>query len=204
MTTAKNTYRTIVLVMLAALCATSWTIHLSRRGVRQQLFAELKPVQLTNCDMKRFGADYDGGYVLCENLASEVDVAYSYGIAGRDEWGCDVSRWYDVAVHQYDCFDLSRPMCDRGRFIFHEQCVGAIAGTDEGLSFDTLANQVKRNGDSGESILLKMDIEGAEWDSLLATSDELLQGVNQISIEFHRTEDRKYIDLVRKLKKTFT
>ena len=87
MTTAKNTYRTIVLVMLAALCATSWTIHLSRRGVRQQLFAELKPVQLTNCDMKRFGADYDGGYVLCENLASEVDVAYSYGIAGRDEWG---------------------------------------------------------------------------------------------------------------------
>ena len=63
-------------------------------------------------------------------------------------------------------------MCDGGRFIFHEQCVGAIAGTDEGLSFDTLANQVKRNGDSGESILLKMDIEGAEWDSLLATSDE--------------------------------
>ena len=51
--------------------------------------------------------------------------------------------------------------------------------------------------------MLKMDIEGAEWDSLLATSDELLQGVNQISIEFHRTEDRKYIDLVRKLKKTF-
>jgi hypothetical protein len=53
-----------------------------------------------------------------------------------------------------------------------------------------------------------MDVEGAEWESLAATSDEALQNVDQIAIElhmgFHKDQDeKKYLDLIKKLKNTF-
>jgi hypothetical protein len=49
-----------------------------------------------------------------------------------------------------------------------------------------------------------MDVKGAEWKSLAATSDEALQNVDQIAIEFHTSRYKlKYVDLIKKLKKTF-
>src|SRR5262245_1954421 len=59
---------------------------------RQQLFAELTPVTLRNCRLKRYGEPHDGGYLMCENLMGAATASYSYGIDGRDDWGCDVSR----------------------------------------------------------------------------------------------------------------
>ena len=53
-------------------------------ATRRELFEKLKPVRLKHCGMKRFGAKMDGGYLLCGYLLEEVQVAYSYGIGGRD------------------------------------------------------------------------------------------------------------------------
>ena len=38
---------------------------------------------------------------LCANLLGDVKSAYSYGISGYDQWGCDVSTRLRVPVHQY-------------------------------------------------------------------------------------------------------
>lgn len=43
----------------------------------------------------------------------------------------------------------------------------------DGQPFDTLASQIARNGDAGQPLLVKIDIEGAEWDSLMATHDDV-------------------------------
>src|SRR5262245_6297183 len=74
--------------------------------VRELLFAELQPVLLKNCVLKRFGEPHDGGYLFCANLLKGVESGYSYGISGCDGWGCDISRTVRVRVHQYDCFNL--------------------------------------------------------------------------------------------------
>ena len=76
---------------------------------RQVLFEEIQPVKLSNCQLERFGEPNDGGYLLCANLLGDVKSAYSYGISGYDQWGCDVSTRLRVRVHQYDCFNLTRP-----------------------------------------------------------------------------------------------
>jgi hypothetical protein len=93
--------------------------------LRTKLYAAIRPVRLANCVPKRFGHPHDGGYLLCENLAGEARSAYSWGIAGRDEWGCDIARAYHLPVHQYDCFDPRRPVCDGATFHFNDECVGA-------------------------------------------------------------------------------
>jgi hypothetical protein len=173
------------------------------RPVREALLEELKTVALKNCTLKRYGGPNDGGYLMCENLATGVASAYSYGIATEDNWGCDVSRQFGVTVHQYDCFTPNRPACEGGRFVFHDECVGPAAAAVDAQPFDTIASQIARNGDAGKRILLKIDVEGAEWDSLMATPDEVLDTFVQMPMELHGTDEAKFVDVIRRLKRQF-
>jgi hypothetical protein len=197
-----------VLAVVIAILAVVITEALNYR-TRSRLFSELQPVQLKNCEMKRYGLGRDEGYLLCDNLLKNIRVTYSYGIAGRDGLGCEISTKLTVPVHQYDCFNLTRPVCETGNALFHEECVGGVMKRDgAGRLFDTIENHIIKNNDAGKTLLLKMDVEGAEWESLAATSDEALQNVDQIAIElhieFHKDQDKKkYLDLVKKLKNTF-
>ena len=153
----------------------------------QTLFDELAPSPLRNCVLKRFGNADDGGYVLCDNLMPDVQVAYSYGIGGDDAWGCDVSRQYHLRVHQYDCFDVRQPSCPGGAFLFHEECIAATRKTADGHRYDSLSGQITNNGDRDQRLVVKMDVEGAEWDSLLSTPADVLNRIDQLVIELHFT-----------------
>ncbi len=173
------------------------------RKLREEIFAELQPVVLKNCTLKRFGSANDGGYLMCENLIGPLDAAYSYGVGPNDDWACEVSRRYHAPVHQYDCFDPARPSCDGGKFVFHNECVGNWTGHTGSHFFDTLENQIRKNGDNGRHLIIKMDIEGAEWDSLLAAPDELLASIPQIAMEMHGFDNPKIVEVLRKLKRNF-
>jgi len=171
---------------------------------RRRLFAELQPVRLANCTFQRFGEPHDGGYVLCANLLASVQSAYSYGISGYDQWGCDVSRRLGVSVHQYDCFNLGRPSCPGGRTVFHEECVAGEPAVIDGRLFDTPGNQFAKNGDGARRLVVKMDVEGAEWDTLLRAPDAVLQQIDQVAIELHSGgEEQRAVAAVMKLKQYF-
>ena len=181
------------------------------REHRRELFALLQPVALSNCQLERFGEANDGGYLMCGNLLSGIESAYSYGISGYDKWGCDISKKADVTVHQYDCFNTNQPACYGGETVFHAECVGDTTELIEGRAFDTVENQFARNGDSAKRIVLKIDVEGAEWDALLSAPDEILAQIDQLAVEFHWIEDEhfrwvqedKYLRVVQRLKQFF-
>jgi hypothetical protein len=155
--------------------------------------------------LRRYGGSNDGGYLMCENLTGDAAAAYSYGIDTEDNWGCDVSRQRGVVVHQYDCFTPHRPVCDGGRFMFHADCVGPRQATIEGRLFDTLPSQIAANGDAGKTLLVKMDIEGAEWGSLAATPDDVLDRFVQLPMELHlrQADESAILDGIRRLKQHF-
>jgi hypothetical protein len=194
----------LVALLVAAGIVTGVVVDRARgRLLREAILAELLPVALTNCAFRRFGGANDAGYLMCENLIGTLGAAYSYGVGYNDDWGCDVSRAYQVPVHQYDCYDPNRPACPGGTFIFHDECVAdrpRISGT---RVFDTLENQIARNGDRGRRLLVKMDIEGAEWDALLAAPDDLLMAIPQVAMEMHGYDDPKILEALRKLKRHF-
>jgi hypothetical protein len=204
MTSQKKIFLSVFIIFIAILAVVIGPGALDYT-IRWRLFSELQPVQLKNCALKRYGLGIDEGYLLCDNLLKNTRVVYSYGIDGRDGLGCEISTKLRVPVHQYDCFNLTRPVCETGSAIFHEECVaGATERDASGRLFDTIENQIIKNNDAGKTLLLKMDIEGAEWESLAATSDETLQNVDQIAMEFHKQQDKlKYIDLIQKLKTNF-
>ena len=204
----KRTFIRITLVILLFTGAVIIVIgalvrHAAGRKLREAILGELQPVALKNCTFKRFGSANDGGYLMCENLIKPLDTAYSYGVGSNDDWGCEMSSRYHVPVQQYDCFDPARPTCDGGTFVFHNECVGDRTGYSGSRFFDTLQNQIRRNGDTGRRLIIKMDIEGAEWDSLLAAPDDLLASIPQITMEMHGFDDPKIVEALRKLKRNF-
>jgi hypothetical protein len=205
----------VVALVLCVSGVTAWTLFLKSRWeqiqiarrsqqARDRLFEELQPVKLANCEFQRFGEPNDGGYVLCGNLLGSVQSGYSYGISGYDQWGCDVSRRLAVPVHQYDCFNLQEPACPGARTVFHGECVAGEPATIEGRPFDTLERQFAKNGDGARRLIVKMDVEGAEWDTLLQTPDAVLQRIDQLTIELHGVhEQERFIAVVMKLKQFF-
>ena len=173
---------------------------------RDVLFAQLKPVKLLNCELARFGEPHDGGYLVCANLLGDVGAAYSYGISGYDGWGCEVSTRLKVPVHQYDCFNTTQPSCPGGQPVFHAECIAGSASTDpDGRLFDSLQSQIARNGDADKHLIVKMDVEGAEWTSILETPDEVLARVDQFVFEFHGVarDTERYLQVMDKLKRHF-
>ena len=178
---------------------------------RRELFDLLQPVALANCQLERFGEANDGGYLMCANLLGGVQAGYSYGINGYDQWGCDISTRLNVAVHQYDCFNTTQPACPSGETVFHAECVGETAGIVDGRRFDTLSSQLAGNGDGSHRVVLKIDVEGAEWPSLLFAPDEVLARIDQLAVEFHWLKDDEgrwrqddnYLAVVRRLKQFF-
>jgi hypothetical protein len=194
---------TIAVVAAAAIAIGDVVHRAAARKLREAILAELQPVALKNCTLKRFGSANDGGYLMCENLIEPLDAAYSYGVGSNDDWGCELSRRYHIPVHQYDCFDPGRPTCNGGTFVFHNECVGNHSGYAGPHFFDTMENQIRKNGDAGRRLIVKMDIEGGEWDSLLTAPDELLASIPQITMEMHGVDDPKVLEVLRKLKRNF-
>jgi hypothetical protein len=172
--------------------------------IRAALFAEVQPVALANCELERFGEERDGGYLMCGNLLDEVEAGYSYGISGYDGWGCEISERLKVRVHQYDCFDTRTTSCPAGDVAFHAECVaGTTYVDDENRRFDTPTLQFARNGDAIRRLVVKMDVEGAEWDALAELSGEALARIDQLTVEFHQVDDERFIGVMRHLKEHF-
>jgi hypothetical protein len=174
------------------------------RTVREALYAALAPTRITNCELQRFGRVNDGGYLMCGNLLTPAQAVYSYGIDGDDAWGCDVAGPLNLPLHQYDCFNTTAPRCSAPvRSQFHAECVGPERATIEGRVFDTVASHIDTNGDTGKRLIVKMDVEGSEWRSLATAPDHVLNAIDQLAIEFHRVEDRGYLDTAARLNEYF-
>src|SRR5215470_2175757 len=213
MTGSRRLWVATVLVVIAAVLS---GIAISRRTpprasaprspaemIRDELFAEIQPVRISNCDLQRFGEPHDGGYPLCANLLGGVKAGYSYGISGYDGWGCEVSRRLRIRVHQYDCFDLREPSCPGGQTVFHGECIGTARAMQDGRPFDTLSSQFARNGDAATPLVMKIDVEGAEWDAFLLAPDRALSQIDQLDVEFHHVDEPKYVETMRRLKRFF-
>lgn len=190
----------LVVVVLAALAVEYWR----DRQVREALYAALAPIQVANCRLQRFGSKHDGGYLMCGNLLGQAQAAYSYGIDGADAWGCDVAGRLDIPLHQYDCFNTEAPRCFSDAMPqFHAECIGPQPGNIEGRPFDTIASHIDRNGDGAKRVIVKMDVEGSEWQSLLTAPDHVLDAIDQLAIEFHRVEDRRFVATAVRLSRFF-
>lgn len=129
----------------------------------------------------RVGRDYDGGYLMINDF-NDCDIAYSFGISDDVSWDRDIVK-KNIDVFQYDPTIHDIP---EQNVKFHFFKIG-IAGEDDMdrhmLSLNTI---LEKNGHgTAQNMILKMDVEGAEWQFIESVTIELLDKFDQIVFEMH-------------------
>lgn len=147
----------------------------------KELHSLLITKQCVDGELVRVGGSNDGGYVMSE-AALNGGIAYSFGINDDVAWDSDmVKRGYDIYMYDHTISALPEE-CAR----FHFDRKGISAGSISVAPLFTLEDLLRENGHSGiPHMVLKMDVEGAEWGFLHSTSSDVLQQFDQIVFELH-------------------
>ena len=134
----------------------------------------------TDLDLVRVGGTGDGAYLL-PNDFDGIKACVSPGCDGLWTFESEIWEKYKIPSHMMDEAAKRPEDLSEGQF-FYEGWLGA-ADTESEVSLDTWISkeQVLQEGD----LLLQMDIEGAEYLSLLSTSSANLRRFRMMVIEFH-------------------
>jgi hypothetical protein len=144
----------------------------------------LAPRDVVGVGKRRVGGVGDGGYVLLDRLAPE-QVVMSFGI------GPSVTFDFELAEdgHRILMFDhtIDALPGEHPHFSWFREGVADVSAPDEALF--SLEEHVRKLPADAVDPILKMDVEGAEWDSLAATPRAVLARFAQITLEFHTLFD---------------
>jgi hypothetical protein len=139
----------------------------------------LRPYDVVGGRKVRVGRAHDGGYVMADAFAG-VEAAYSLGINDDVSWDREIAS-FGIDVFQYDHTIDALPE-ENGRFHWHRL---GIAG-ESGQGMTSLADATVANGHAeARNLLLKCDIETAEWDMLRRMPPGVLSRFSQIVLELH-------------------
>lgn len=158
-------------------------------GVTKNLLQSFKIC--TSCkQFNRLGEAHDGGYLTCMDSLTDghVKAAYSMGVEQHDKWSDDVYKLLKVPVNQFDC-TVSGPANKCPTCHFYKACLKAPdgGGAITGKTSWTMAEALQKSGQQyskSRSLLMKMDIEGAEW-PILAAGGDIFKKFDQLIFEFH-------------------
>lgn len=150
----------------------------------KKLIKMLKPQKINNFDMVRVGRANDGGYVMCGDFNPNMH-AYSFGIDDDNSWDMNIHLLGDINVYMFDHTIKQVPMFCHG---LHWERKGIGVSDEKDLL--SLASILANNGDLyNRNLILKMDVEGAEWDILESLDDHIIDNFKQMLFEFHNITD---------------
>jgi Methyltransferase FkbM domain len=147
----------------------------------RDLLTKLHPVVCSR-ELIRFGPDGDGGYLVPNDLEG-IEACFSPGVS-------------DIAGFEMDCAErgmkifmadgsVDEPPMAHAQFRFIQKFIGA----DTQGNFLSLEEWVNNEtGGSQSDLLLQMDIEGYEYETLISAPTSLLRRFRIIIIEFHNLE----------------
>ncbi len=122
----------------------------------------------------------DGGYVLLDRFRPG-QICYSFGIAQEITFDLDLAE-RGLEVFMFDPTIEGLPQA-HPRCHFRREGIGPAA--DAGKSLFSLAEHMARLGHDRRDMILKMDVEGWEWESLAAAGAGTLAHFEQIALEIH-------------------
>jgi Methyltransferase FkbM domain len=153
------------------------TTRTNKRDVLS-LIKKLSPVT-TGKELLRMGPSGDGGYLVPADLEG-IEACFSPGVSSISGFEKDCAD-LGMTVYLADK-SVGKPAEIHERFNFLKKYIGAYKDDD----FITIDDWVKSSGvDNDSDLLLQMDIEGYEYETILSCSGDLLNRFRIIIVEFH-------------------
>jgi len=147
----------------------------------------------------RIGNIHDGGYVI-PNL--QYTKLFSFGVSNDTSFDEQFAEQYNVECHLYDPTINDIPKHHKSLF-FQKIGLSSSETTKKINNMDckvnTLDNLLKDFSDN--TMFLKIDIEGDEYDSINVASQDTLNKFMCIVLEIHWLSDRKLSNKIEFLKK---
>ena len=147
----------------------------------EQLRSRLTVKKVVGKNFVRIGKHNDGGYIMVDNFQNS-GVAYSFGISDDVSWDTDMAaRGYEIFMYDptIDALPAANP-----KFRFFKQGISGFEFKEHSLN--TLEHFIDANGHTDcDNMILKMDVEGAEWSFLATVTSEILSRFDQMTFEFH-------------------
>ncbi len=143
----------------------------------------------------RAGNLYDGGYMMYDQF-KDSKIAYSFGISDDVSWDKDMAeRGFDVYMYDHTIDGLPEK---HEKFHWHK--IGLSDTYDNRRpELRTLPQLLEDNGHLQQGhMILKIDIEGAEWSVLANISGEYLARFDQIVMEFHDMNKIEHYEIMEK------
>jgi len=163
------------------------------------IYQLLKPKDVKDKKKVRIGKKGDGGYVLLNDFKN-IKFAYSFGIDGEISFDKELSE-KNIDIFMYD--HTIDNICESNSK-FHWKKIGLTGKKEINTNLKTIKELIKENGHIQEKdMILKMDIEGYEWETFLYMSFDILRQFKYILVEFHFFDGCKsiYSKILKKLNK---
>lgn len=179
-----------------------WDSPAAEEDIRAAI--ELKVPVGCAAELIRLGGSGDGAYLL-PDLLTGVDACFSPGVSDQTAFETELAERYGIPSYLCDAsVDASQLRLVEGLHTFTPQWLGSFNGGNT-ITLDAWVGS-SAHAEAG-SLLLQMDIEGAEYNALLACSDTLLSRFRMAVIAFHmlpalasaRFLHMKFLPVLRKL-----
>ena len=159
----------------------------------------LSPKKVVGKKRILLGPKGDGSYVILDDF-DKIKIAYSFGIFNNVQFDLELAN-RGINVYMYDHSINSLPFENS---YFHWQKIGIRGKNSDEKNLKTLEELLIENKHIKETnMILKMDIEGAEWESLRDLPPKLLNKFKYIIIEYHflkpETDGKLYYDVLKQI-----
>jgi hypothetical protein len=158
-----------------------------------------QPKKLINDELIRLGNPRgDGGYAISKSLLNTVDVLYSYGVGDNSTFENHFTDITGKPTHLYDHTVDCNPIYSN--HTFHKEGLSGLPT----YNCNNYLNHIQQNGDEGKNVLLKIDVEGSEYNWIYNTDmKELGKTVKGLIIEFHNVVETSLAGSLNPLKEEY-
>ena len=158
---------------------------------------KLRPVNLLQ-SLIRVGDDKDGGYLIPDDLPG-IKACFSPGV---DDIASFEQGLLDKGIGSHLADYSVETIPDGAKALSFEKKFLGASSHDHFISLEDWVNKYEPDAIEN-SLLLQMDIEGAEYQTLLSCPEYILNKFKIIVVEFHSIETWSQVDFFHIVESTF-
>ena len=155
-----------------------FNMYVEKKSSKKKISNTLKkllPYQI-DTQLIRLGEKNDGGYLVPDDFAG-IDKNYSAGVGFLTQFEKDLEEKYLIKSNMLDCNKIEKTILPSKSSFLKKKL--ALVSNNQEISINDWI--IKTDKD----IIIKLDVEGDEYASLIDISEENLKKVRILVIEFH-------------------
>ena len=156
----------------------------------------LSSMEVLGYNKIRIGRKNDGGYILLDDFKN-IKIAYSFGISSEISFEKELAD-RNIDIYMYDHTINILPF-ENSKFHWKKIGLCGIKSTDQNMK--TLSELMQENGHLKEdNMILKIDIEGYEWEVFQSLPFNIFSQFKFIVGEFHLEDSEiEYYNILKRI-----